>query len=311
MKKNVLIVALCALIHVAYAQETCYSELEGLKGTQLLEALYAKISDHKILTYDEVRADKARVDFRVNKDEIWDMYSDCVFTSSAYCSNTTGTGECACYNREHIVPQSFWNDQTEPMRTDLYNVIPTDSYANERRSSWPYGEVTSSQEWSNSLGSKLGYSSAFGCKVFEPADKYKGDLARAYFYMIACYYNRSFTQNANGKKVFTYTSGRAGLTPTALALFLKWHRNDPASAKERRRNNEVEQVQGNRNPFVDAPDLVEYIWGDKKDVAYSCTLPIVNIEENTPRAEKILENGALIIVLPDGARYNTTGARVL
>lgn len=310
MKKNVFIVALCALVSAASAQETCFTELEGLKNKQIWEALFAKISNHTVLTYDEVRADRARVDFRVNNDNIWDMYSSCTFGSSDYCTNETSSGECSCYNREHIVPQSFWNDQSQPMRTDLYNVIPTDSYANEKRSSWPYGEVTGSAEWSNTLGSKLGYSSTFGCKVFEPADQYKGDFARAYFYMIACYYDKSFTKNANGREVFTYSNGRAGFTSTALTLFLKWHRNDPVSGKERRRNNLVEEAQGNRNPFVDAPELVEYIWGDKTNVAYQCATPIENVEKETPRVEKIIENGALIIVLPDGARYNTTGIRV-
>ena len=310
MKKSVLLVALCALVSVASAQETCYSELEGLKGKQIWEALYAKISNHTVLTYDEVRADRARVDFRVNG-KIWDMYSECVFESSDYCTNTTGSDECACYNREHIVPQSFWDDQTEPMRTDLYNVIPTDIYTNEKRSSWPYGEVTGNPTWTNSLGCKMGYSSNLNSTVFEPADQYKGDFARAYFYMITCYYNRSFTQNANGRKVFTYSNGRAGFTNAALTLFLKWHRNDAVSAKERRRNNAVEEVQGNRNPFVDAPELVEYIWGDKSNVTYICTTPIENVEEETPRAWKIIENGALLIILPDGTRYNSVGVRVL
>ena len=309
MKKNVWIVALCALVQVVYAQETCLTELEGMKGKQIWEALFAKISDHKVLTYDEVRADRARVDFRAGTDYILDMYSDCEFLSSSYCTNETGSGECDCYNREHIVPQSFWNDQSEPMRTDLYNVIPTDIYANANRSSWPYGEVTGNVTWSNSLGSKLGYSSAYSTTVFEPVDKYKGDFARAYFYMITCYYDKSFVKHTNGKKVFTYSNGRAGFTSTALNMLLKWHRNDPVSAKERRRNNMVEEVQGNRNPFVDAPDLVEYIWGDKSNVAYTCTQPIENVAEDAPRAQKILEQGALFIVMPDGTRYNVMGVR--
>ena len=111
--------------------------------------------------------------------------------------------------------------------------------------------------------------------------------------------------------MFTYSNGRAGFTNAALTLFLKWHRNDAVSAKERRRNNAVEEVQGNRNPFVDAPELVEYIWGDKSNVTYTCTTPIENVEEETPRAWKIIENGALLIILPDGTRYNSVGVRVL
>ncbi len=298
-----------SLLMVSVHAQTCYPELEGLKGERILEALYVKISNHDTLTYDGVRADRTGVDFRVNGN-IWDMYSACVFGEKDYCGTTTGTEECFCYNREHIVPQSFWNDTSEPMRTDLYNVIPTDAAANSKRSSWPYGEVTGSVEWSNALGSKLGYSNVFESKVFEPADQYKGDLARAYFYMVTCYYNKSFTKNASGRKVFTYKSGKAGFTAEALALLLKWHRNDPVSAKERRRTNFVEEEQKNRNPFVDEPELAEYIWGNKTNVAYICTTPIEIVEEVKPQAVKILENGALIIVMPDGTRYNTTGMRI-
>lgn len=54
-------------------------------------------------------------------------------------------------------------------------------------------------------------------------------------------------------------------SPWALNLLLKWHRQDPVSDKETKRNDVVFDSQKNRNPFIDHPELVEYIWGDKKD----------------------------------------------
>ena len=129
--------------------------------------------------------------------------------------------------------------------------------------------------------------------------------------MLTCYYNENFTINAKGRYVFTYVDGKAGLTSEALALFLKWHRNDPVSEKEINRNNGIELLQHNRNPFVDNPELVEYIWGKNATVVYTCkTTDFEAIEETAPRAKKIIENGALFIVLPDGTRYTSTGARV-
>jgi hypothetical protein len=54
----------------------------------------------------------------------------------------------------------------------------------------------------------------------------------------------------------------------ALELLLKWHREDPVSEKETKRQEAVYQLQHNRNPFIDYPELVEHIWGNKKDIAF-------------------------------------------
>ena len=313
MKKQLLFVLAAALLTplFVYAEDKCFPELEGKKGTQVLETLYSLIKDHTVLSYDDVRADRAGVDINKVKNTVRDIYSSCEFGVDDYCGNESGSGECDCYNREHILPQSWWdNDNKQPMRSDLHHVVPTDVFANSQRASWPYGEVTGTPTWSNSLGSKLGYSSTYDSKVFEPADQYKGDIARIYFYMITCYYDKNFAQSASGKKVFTYSNGKAGFTSTAINMLLKWHRNDPVSAKERTRNNAVEPIQGNRNPFVDAPDLAEYIWGNKKTVAYQCGTGIGHIETQTPRATKRIENGMLILVMPDGTRYNTQGIQI-
>lgn len=95
-------------------------------------------------------------------------------------------------------------------------------------------------------------------RVFEPADEYKGDFARAIFYMATVYddltwvYDYMFVSN-------TYPS----LVPWAVNMLLQWSRQDPVSQKEIDRNNAVEQYQGNRNPFIDFPQLAEYIWGTR------------------------------------------------
>lgn len=294
------------------ADECLYDDLNGKKGEELRTALFNHIKDHTVLSYNNIKARDTRVDDRPGTTYVWDMYSNCDISIWDNC----GSGEfdeCECYNREHSLPKSWWGHDSsnpEPMYTDLHHVIPTDYFANSQRSAWPLGEVTN-QTWTNG-SSKLGYGT-FGTSgnnmTFEPADEYKGDFARIYFYMATCYKDQNFTAGGKGYKVFS--SGTANFTTTALNLYLKWHRNDPVSDKERNRNDGVERKQGNRNPFVDDPELVEHIWGNKKTQAYSCgSSEGWEDIEAAPKAQKRLENGMLIIELQDGTRYNTTGMRV-
>lgn len=301
---------------------TCaFPELEGKKGNAILESLHDMIASHTILTYDQVRADRAQVDFR-SDGTLWDMYSNCTFYSSDYCnnSNATTTTECDCYNREHSLPKSWWGSSTdEPMYTDLHHVISTDAASNSHRGADAYGEVSGTPDWSNSLGSKQGntttYTGGGYRKVFEPADMYKGDFARIYFYMITCYNDKNFAQGGQGYRMFTYSGSKADFTPAALNLLLKWHRADPVSEKELLRNNAVEEKQGNRNPFVDDPELVEYIWGTKKNTAYSCSgegngedIDVITMDDNLS-AQKILRDGQLFIIRGEKI-YTITGAKV-
>ena len=62
-------------------------------------------------------------------------------------------------------------------------------------------------------------------------------------------------------------------------MLMKWAKNDTVSTKEVNRNNAVYGIQKNRNPFIDYPGLEEYIWGDKKDVAFSYDHYTTHIED--------------------------------
>ena len=291
----------------------CHPELEGLKGIQIRDALYSQIVNHTVLEYIDVRGDKALVDLR-SDGSIWDIYSACTFDRWDYCtsSNYDTETECECYNREHILPKSFWGSSTtEPMYTDLHHIYSTDNATNQKRSAWPYAEVTGSVDWSNELGSKVGYNYGYSSTVFEPADEYKGDIARIYFYMATCYKDKKFSQGGKGYLMFSWSGSECSFTSKALTCLLKWHRDDPVSQKETDRNDKVAKKQGNRNPFVDDPDLVEYIWGDKKNVVYACQKD--GVEEltvsNPANVTKIILDGHLYIQR-DGCIYSITGERV-
>lgn len=294
-------------------ETTCHPELEGLKGNEIRNALYNQISDHTVLDYDKVRGDKALVDLRADG-SIWDIYSACTFDRWDYCtsSNYDTETECECYNREHILPKSFWGSSTtEPMYTDLHHIYSTDNATNQKRSAWPYAEVTGTIDYSNELGTKVGYNYGYSSTVFEPADEYKGDIARIYFYMVTCYKNKKFSQGGKGYLMFTWSGTECDFTDKAIKCLLKWHRNDPVSQKEIDRNNKVAQKQGNRNPFVDDPGLVEYIWGNNKNVVYSCTQNAVeDTQAPTPAsATKIIRDGHLYILINNGV-YTVTGERI-
>lgn len=316
MKKYLLIASLLVCIGMQ-AEDCLYPELDGKKGEEIRTALYNKIKDHTVLTYSGVWASATGVDDRKDgTNNIWDMYSNCIFDKwNDKCGSGESTEDCECYNREHSVPKSWWgSDESEPMYTDLHHLIPTDRLANSQRSAWPLGEV-SSVEWTNG-SAKLGYGT-FGNSgnnmTFEPADEFKGDFARIYFYMATCYKDKNLAAGGKGYKVFN--NGTANFTTTALNLYLNWHREDPVSQKEIDRNNGVAKKQGNRNPFVDAPELVEYIWGNKKTTVYTCSggqsaVEGVNEDSRAPRVMKVIENGHLFLILPDGTRYTAMGVRV-
>ena len=246
-----------------------YENLDGMTSFALRKALCEDISQHTMLSYNQIRGDKAKVDVRADG-KIWDIYSGYDFYLSDYCSNIDIV-EGECYNREHVLPKSWWGGSTsEPMYTDLHHVYSVDAMANDKRSAWIYDEVKSTS-WSNNLGSKLGTSANWsGETAFEPVDEYKGDVARVYFYMLTCYMDKDFTQGGKGYRYFSYSNGVCDFQSKSLALMLKWHRQDPVSDKEITRNAKVSDLQGNVNPFVEQPALVEYIWGTMKGKPYDC-----------------------------------------
>lgn len=273
--KNVVVEALVS------PENYCpYEELEGLTSENLRKQLYSDISQHTMLSYNQVRGDKAKVDVRADG-KIWDIYSAYNFYLSDYCSGIDIV-EGECYNREHVLPKSWWGGSTsEAMYTDLHHIYSVDAMANDKRSAWIYDEVKTAS-WSNNLGSKLGTSTNWsGETAFEPVDEYKGDIARIYFYMLTCYMNKDFTQGGKGYRYFTYSNGVSNFKTTALALMLKWHRQDPVSDKEITRNNKVANLQGNDNPFVIQPALVEYIWGTMKGKPYDCDAEVVEPDAGT------------------------------
>ncbi|MDQ1166875.1 endonuclease [Flavobacterium sp. SORGH_AS_0622] len=202
--------------------------------------------------------------FYENDGTVLDMYSENPSGTDPYNYSTGSTQRCGnysvegdCYNREHIIPQSVFNEQS-PMVADAHFITPTDGKVNGMRSNYPHGTV-SSATYTSQNGSKLGSSSVSGYSgtVFEPINAFKGDIARMYFYFATRYEN---TVAGYSYAMFDGSSNKV-FTTAFLNTLLAWHAQDPVSAREIARNNAIYTRQGNRNPYIDHPEYVNQIWG--------------------------------------------------
>lgn len=243
-----------------------YDACEGKCGQALLTALYQTIGSHTTVSYDGL-LDLYKTSDVDENGKIWDMYSTKRWNTGEKCGNYSKIGDC--YNREHSFPKS-WFSEGSPMKSDAFHVYPTDGKVNGQRGNYPYGECANGTRLASNgnvqaLG-KLGPCtfSGYTGTVFEPDDQYKGDFARSYFYMAACYNNKISSWKSDMLAGNSYPA----YTTWAVNLLLKWTRQDEVSEKELNRNDVVYASQKNRNPFIDHPELAEHIWGDKKTVAW-------------------------------------------
>lgn len=265
MKKVVSLFALVVSavnILSAAIPEGYYDSAIGKSGSDLQSEL-ASIISHSDPGYDRLWDIYKTTDVR-SDGKVWDMYSNTTdFTfGSDQCGNYSGEGDC--YNREHSIPKS-WRGGSK--YSDVHMVVPTDGYVNNRRSSYPFGEVGSSSYVSDNSFSKVGtcITSGYSGTVFEPNDEYKGDFARIYFYAATRYYSECGSWSGNG-----FSDSFPYLDEWTRVMMLRWHELDPVSEKEIERNDAVyASRQNNRNPFVDYPHLVDLIFGNKTTTPFS------------------------------------------
>ena len=164
------------------------------------------------------------------------------------------------------------------MYTDVFMVYPTDNEVNNKRGSYPFGEVNA-PTWTSLNGCRLGACvyPGYSGTVFEPIDEYKGDFARAYFYMSTRYFGEDGSWPGS-----PMTSG-SQLLPWAEAMLLEWNEADPVSLKEIERNEAVYVIQSNRNPFIDRPDFVAKVFQPElSPVPYQGILAGIILHQNVP-----------------------------
>ncbi len=267
----VFIVISCNTFSQTYESDY-YSSAKDLTGYELKTALHTIIKNHTSQGYGSLWGfySNYEKDKYYEKDgSIMDMYSENPNGKDSY-NFIVGTDQCGtykvegdCYNREHSFPRSWFGGKIDPMNSDVHHIFPTDGFVNGKRGSYPFGEVESAT-FTSKNGSKKGAcakETGYTGTVFEPIDEFKGDFARAQFYMATRYEDKAAgwgnnSPSLNGTKDQVFEKW-------ALNILIKWHLNDPVSQKETDRNNAAFDYQGNRNPFVDHPEFVECIWNNK------------------------------------------------
>ena len=226
--------------------------------------------------------------------QVWDMYSNCI----RYYPNKIGDSGCSL-NIEHCLPKSWWGGDVNEAYKDLYNLNPSDQRANSQKSNYPPGHVKKGDKFDNgSFSMDAAKSSGYGYICWEPAPEYRGDFARAYFYMATAYEYLNWTAYPQ----YISNANYLMFSDSIQKVLLDWHRADPVSDKELCRMDNISDIQGNRNPYIDYPELVEYIWGNRKGQAVnlqslSCAFRqgMCIAEEPQPELEQLYD---IIINLP-------------
>lgn len=204
-----------------------FDSCNGLSDAALKGKLNELIKDHRSLGYNQGR----QVLF--TKIDSVDGKVTCVYTGRTItCNSIPSANPPQAMNTEHTWPKSL-GAGSEPAKSDLNHLYPTDTFANSTRSSYPFGNVDE-----NSASWKQG-GSYFDGDTFMPREDHRGKVARAYFYFSTRY--------------------NIGIPDGQEKTIKEWHEKYPVTQEERERNDKVFQFQGNRNPFVDRPEFVKKI----------------------------------------------------
>ena len=232
-----------------------YYQAQNKKSAALKTALYLSGQPVRVLEYGSGPGFTWEGFYSTDRNadnSVWDIYSD----STRYFNEFFAV---AGINIEHSFPKSWWGGHVNTAYKDLFHLYPSDDKTNSIKNNLPLGEIKGSPMFFNgvSLIGTNGFGTEYNGNSFEPADRYKGDFARSYFYISTIYENLyplfvSPMINNNSYPLWK---------PWALELLMKWHLQDPVSEKELNRNEVVYKIQGNRNPFIDYPVLANYIWG--------------------------------------------------
>ena len=293
-----------------------YNAIDGKQDSVLKSTLGQIIRPHTAIPYGSGAESTWGVFYYSDQDEegyCMDMYCDSwkKFTS-------VGAVVSGC-NIEHSFAKSWWGGSKNDAYKDCYHLNPSNSTANSARSNYPLGVPTKDLKDQSVTGSlKVGKATYEGETfwVFEPKDEYKGDFARAYFYMATCYGDELTWRLDNkdvGSKYAMRNDSYLEFRDWEIEVLLTWHRQDPVSEKETKRMDAVSDFQHNRNPYIDYPELAEYIWGNKKGTAVNLSeltdtpssLPFT-APANKSNVRKVIRNGQVLIER-DGVVYSIIG----
>lgn len=241
-----------------------YTPVDGLQDSVLKSRLAELTWTHYTKRYSYGKgANKTwqafwSTDRNATDNSVIDMYSN----NKRYFNPSDTTASVTDCDIEHMFPNSWFGgeDGNKHAYCDLHHLVPADYSANRSKSNNGPG-VPTDTTFNNAVWVNGKDANRDNLVVFCPPDQYKGDFARAFFYIATTYGDTAVWQTDNSVPHMTNSDWHEFLSDTR-DLLLSWHRQDPVSEKELIRNNTVYSLQGNRNPFIDYPCLVEYIWGN-------------------------------------------------
>lgn len=226
-----------------------YSAAANRCDAALLSAIHQIIRNQRVLGYTAARDSLYAFIDRGNRAWIVDLYTG----REAVGVTTRASAAANNINTEHTWPRSF-GAADDPSLSDLHHLFSSDESANSRRLNYPFGLVRGTVFWTSSNPptagdvSRVGYANGnSGVIVFEPRPSVRGDIARALLY----FYTRYNAQRPGGYNLGNFAFERD--------LLVAWAREDAPDAWERARNEGIFRAQGNRNPFIDWPELITLI----------------------------------------------------
>ena len=258
-----------------------YDQANNLSGDDLKEALHQIISNHVIFPYTSNSTDTWDILMESDQDPNENNNMILVYTGRSqdkgyrdgtgnYSQYENGNGtQSNSWNREHIWPKSHgFPDEDDNAYTDVHNLKPCDRSVNSSRATKDFD-----------FGGNQ-HSEASDCLTdsdsWEPPNYVKGDIARILFYMVVRY-DPGFDHENNtfDLELVDYTTPN-NTEPILgkLSSLLDWHLSDPVDDFEMNRNEIIFGYQENRNPFIDHPNLVNYLWGDNVGLVWNENLTI-------------------------------------
>ena len=267
--------------------EDYYQEANGKSSEQLKEALHQIISNHTVFPYTSSSTDTWDILQLSDQDPENHDNMILVYTgrsqdkgyrdgSGNYSQYENGNGtQNNSWNREHVWPKSHgFPDEDDNAYTDVHNLKPSDRSVNSSRGTKDY-DYGGSQ-----------HSEALDCLTdsdsWEPSDFVKGDIARVLFYMVVRY-DPGYDHNNNSfdLELVDYTTpGNNDPILGKLSSLIQWHLDDPVDDFEINRNEVIFGFQQNRNPFIDHPNLVNFLWGENVGQNWNESLSYNNSFDN-------------------------------
>ena len=262
-----------------------YDQANNLSSDELKEALHQIISNHVIFPYTSNSTDTWDILQESDQDPNENNNMILVYTgrsqekgyrdgSGNYSQYENGNGtQSNSWNREHIWPKSHgFPDDDDNAYTDVHNLKPCDRSVNSSRGTKDFD-----------FGGNQ-HSEASDCLTdsdsWEPPDYVKGDIARILFYMVVRYDpGIDHENNTFDLELVDYTTPN-NTEPILgkLSSLLDWHLSDPVDDFEINRNQIIFGFQENRNPFIDHPNLVNYLWGDNVGLVWNENLTVPETE---------------------------------